>query len=96
MNGLGNLLQWERFITPSIVKLFYGLAIVVAVLAGVSGIFSGLTQMAANPVSGALAILSSFFGALVGILLARILSEAVLIMFRINEHLGAIRQRGQM
>ena len=31
----------------------------------------------------------------IGVIFARIISEFVLIMFRINEHLGAIRQRGQ-
>jgi hypothetical protein len=30
------------------------------------------------------------------VLFARVACEFVLIMFRINEHLGAIRQRGQM
>ena len=32
---------------------------------------------------------------LIGVIFARIIAEFVLIMFRINEHLGAIRQRGQ-
>jgi hypothetical protein len=96
MNDLGNLLQWERFITPSIIKVFYVLAIGMAALAGLSGVFSGLVQMAVNPFLGALTILASLIGALMGVLLARIVSEAVLVMFRINEHLGAIRQRGQM
>jgi hypothetical protein len=31
-----------------------------------------------------------------GILFARIVAEFVLMVFRINEHLGAIRQRGEM
>jgi hypothetical protein len=31
-----------------------------------------------------------------GILFARIVAEFVLIVFRINEHLAAIRQRGEM
>ena len=35
-------------------------------------------------------------GVLIGVLFARIMSEFVLIMFRINEHLGAMRNRGQM
>jgi hypothetical protein len=30
-----------------------------------------------------------------GVVLARIIAEFVLIVFRINEHLGAIRNRGQ-
>ena len=32
----------------------------------------------------------------IGILFARIVAEFVLIVFRINEHLGAIRKRGEM
>jgi hypothetical protein len=30
----------------------------------------------------------------IGVIFSRILAEFFLIMFRINEHLGAIRQRG--
>jgi hypothetical protein len=33
---------------------------------------------------------------LAAVILIRILSEFVLITFRINEHLGAIRNRGQL
>ena len=33
---------------------------------------------------------------LVGIIFARIVAEFILIVFRINEHLGAIRNRGEM
>ena len=60
MFNFRDLFQWERFITPSIIKIFYWLAVGIAVLFCLSGI----------------------------------ISEFVLIMFRINEHLGAIRQRG--
>jgi hypothetical protein len=31
-----------------------------------------------------------------GVIFARIISELILIVFRINEHLGAIRERGDM
>ena len=96
MFDLRDLFQWERFITPSIIKIFYFLVVIVAVLVGASGTLSGLLLMGVNPISGVLAIVSSLFGALIGILAARILSEFVLITFRINEHLGAIRNRGQM
>jgi uncharacterized protein DUF4282 len=91
-----DLFQWERFITPSIIKVFYWLAIVGSVLFGLSGMLSGLWLMAHNPLSGILWIIGSLLGILIGVIFARIMSEFVLIMFRINEHLGAIRQRGQM
>ena len=81
-----DLFQWERFITPSIIKLFYWLAVGISALFGLSGIVSGLALMALSPLAGLFVI---------GVIFARIIAEFVLIMFRINEHLGAIRQRGQ-
>jgi Domain of unknown function (DUF4282) len=91
-----DLFQWERFITPSIIKIFYWLAVVASVLFGLSGMVSGLWLMAHNLLSGILWIIGSLLGIVIGVIFARIISEFVLIMFRINEHLGAIRQRGQM
>ena len=56
---------------------------------------------AANQVSpqpfpvGILAILAALLMTFIGIIMARIASEFVLIVFRINEHLGAIRNQGE-
>jgi hypothetical protein len=96
MLDLRDLFQWERFITPSIIKVFYWLAVGLSVLFALSNIFAGLYMMMANPLGGLLMIVASLIGALMGILVARIASEFVLITFRINEHLGAIRNRGQI
>ncbi len=94
MFDLRDLFQWERFITPSIIKIFYWLAVGISTLAGLSGMISGLTMMAVHPLVGIFYILASLIGILIGVIFARIIAEFVLIMFRINEHLGAIRQRG--
>jgi Domain of unknown function (DUF4282) len=91
-----DLFQWDRFITPSIIKVFYWLAVGVSALFGLSGIISGLTLMSLHPLGGVLWVIGSLIGIVIGVVFARIVSEFVLIMFRINEHLGAIRQRGQM
>ena len=91
-----DLFQWDRFITPSIIKIFYWLAVGRSVLYGLSGIISGLALMSLHPLGGLLWVIGSLIGIVIGVLFARIISEFVLIMFRINEHLGAIRQRGQM
>jgi len=96
MFEFGDLFQWDRFITPTIIKTFYWLVIALIILFGISGIFSGLAAMAISPFSGFLIILSSLVGALVGIVFARIVAEFILIVFRINEHLGAIRDQGGM
>jgi hypothetical protein len=96
MFDLRDLFQWERFITPSIIKVFYWLAVIITVVFGLSGILSGLALLVQAPLPGLLLIVSSVFGTLLAVIFVRILAEFVLITFRINEHLGAIRNRGQM
>jgi hypothetical protein len=93
MLNVADLFQWERFITPSIIKLFYWLAVVVAVLSGLSTMVSGLAMMIANPLAGLILVFSGIAVILVGVIFARIISELILIVFRINEHLAAIRER---
>ena len=91
-----DLFQWERFITPQIIKIFYWLAFGIALLAGLSGVGSGLGMMFVNPIAGLITVFISVLGALAGVIFARIAAEFILIVFRISEHLGAIRQRGEM
>ena len=96
MLHLGDLFQWDRFITPSIIKSFYWLVMALIFLFGISGVFSALTLMAVSPFGGFVALLAALAGTLVGIILSRIAAEFILIVFRINEHLGAIRDQGRM
>lgn len=95
MHEWRDLFQWDRFITPSIIKIFYWLAIILTGLYGLSGIFGGLAAMALNPFAGFLMILTSLAAVIVGIVFSRIAAEFILIVFRINEHLGAIRDQGE-
>ena len=90
-----DLFQWDRFITPTIIKTFYWLVIALIVLFGISGIFSGLAMMAISPFGGFVMLLSAIASVIVGVIFSRIVAEFILIVFRINEHLGAIRDQGQ-
>jgi predicted membrane metal-binding protein len=94
MFDFSQMFQWDRFITPSIIKPAYALMVGLVILFGLSGIFSGLATMAISPFSGFIIVLSSILGAVVGIVFSRIAAEFILIVFRINEHLGAIRDQG--
>jgi Domain of unknown function (DUF4282) len=94
MFGLSDLFQWERFVTPTVIKVFYWLAVVISVLLGFAGAVSSLTTMAYNPFVGVIFLIGSVLGACMGIVMSRIAAEFVLIVFRINEHLGAIRNQG--
>jgi hypothetical protein len=96
MFNAGDLFQWERFVTPSIIKIFYWLAVGITVLFGLSGVASALGMMNVSVGAGVLMLLVSLLGMLVGVIFARIIAEFILIVFRINEHLGAIRSRGEM
>ncbi|HYS50005.1 MAG TPA: DUF4282 domain-containing protein [Xanthobacteraceae bacterium] len=96
MFRIADLFQWDRFITPSIIKLFYWLAVMITVLLGLSGMISSLGVMAYSPIAGLIMEFVCLAAILVGVVFARIVAEFVLIVFRINEHLGAIRNRGQM
>jgi len=95
MFGISDLFQWERFVTPTVIKVFYWLAVVISLLLGFAGAVGSLTTMAFNPFVGMIFLIVSLLGACLGVILARIIAEFVLIVFRINEHLGAIRNRGQ-
>ena len=90
-----DLFQWDRFITPTVIKSFYWLVIVLIGLFGISGIFSALTYMAVSPFGGFIVLLSALAGIIVGVIFSRIAAELILIVFRINEHLGAIREHGR-
>ncbi len=96
MNYFADLFQWERFITRSLIKLFYLLAVAVAVIFGLSGIFSGLGLMLVSPGLGFITVVASMIAVMAGVLFARIIAEVILVIFSINEHLGAIRERSEM
>jgi hypothetical protein len=51
--------------------------------------------MLTNPIGGAFGMVGAVLVTFIGIIFARIAAEFVLIVFRINEHLGAIRSQGE-
>jgi hypothetical protein len=94
MFGISDLFQWDRFVTRTVIKVFYWLAVVISVILGLAGAVSSLTSMAFNPFIGMMFLIASLLGACMGVVIARIIAEFVLIVFRINEHLAAIRNQG--
>jgi len=96
MFDVRDLFQWERFITPSVIRTFYGVATILILLATLGGITSALQLMQISPIAGAVTIVISLLAAFAAILGVRIGCEFVLVMFRMNEHLGALRSRAEM
>jgi hypothetical protein len=94
MMDFAELLQWDRFITPSVIKVFYWLCLAMVALAGLSLILTAFGMMAINMIAGLLMLIASMVFILTGTIFVRIVCELVMVIFRINEHLGAIRDRG--
>jgi hypothetical protein len=93
LDNIRDLFQWNRFITPYVVQFAYALAVILIVLNGLSGIVAAFVEAASRPLSGLLALLVSLIAMLAEIVFARIAAEFVLVTFRINDHLGALRNR---
>jgi hypothetical protein len=93
MFDVRDLFQWERFITPSIIRAFFWIAFFVALIGGIYGVLLGLQELPLNPLAAFLITLGSIAGTLLAILTARLVAEFVLITFRINDHLGTLRSR---
>ena len=91
-----DLFQWDRFITPTIIKTFYWLIMAVIALFGIAGSCRRFRRWPSVRSGGFIMLLSSIASVVVGVIFARIGAEFILIVFRINEHLGAIRDQGQM
>ncbi len=86
-----DLFKWDRFVATSFIELLFWLLTAIAVLLGVAGVVGGVAQVAADPAGGLLAIALSILGGFAGIVLARTLCEAVIMLFRVNENLMDIR-----
>jgi hypothetical protein len=86
-----DLFQWERFITPAIIKIFYALAVVLVGLLTLLGVTAGFGAITVSPVSALITVAGSVVAGVAGVFFARIATEFVLIVFRIDEHIAAIR-----
>ncbi|WP_051231591.1 DUF4282 domain-containing protein [Kaistia adipata] len=86
-----DLFKWDRFVATSFIELLFWLLTAIAVLLGVAGVVGGVVQVAADPAGGLLAIALSILGGFAGIVMARTLCEAVIMLFRVNENLMDIR-----
>ena len=95
MITLNDLLQWDRFVTPTAIRIFYWMALGLIVLTGLSLIFSAFGMMAVNFFAGFFMLMASILYVCAGIIFVRIVCELVMVVFRINDHLGAIRDQGE-
>jgi len=92
---IGEFLNFDRYLTPSIIRIFYLLQIALIGLLTLIGILGALTTMFHSFFFGFIALCSSLLGGAIGVMAARIVTEVVMVFFQNNEHLAAIRAQTQ-
>lgn len=91
--NLRSLLNFDKMITPTIIKILFYIGLVLSVIAGLvvffSGIATAINQENFLPALGGL--LGGPLAIIVGVLIARVYAELMILAFKIHEHLVAIR-----
>jgi Domain of unknown function (DUF4282) len=95
MIDIRDMFQWDRYITPLIAPIFFWVATLVALMAGFFGLTSGVLLITNYPLVAILLVIASILIACLGILAARLFAEFVLVSFRTNDHIYAIRVLAQ-
>jgi len=90
-----SLLNFDKMITPIIIKILFYVGIALSVIGGIIALFGGIIS-AFQQNSLAPAIGGLFGGPLVivlGILLARVYAELLIVVFEIHQNLVAIKNK---
>jgi len=92
MNFLSALFDFSfsEFVTTKIIKILYGILIVLAGVAALVAIISGFTNSVGQ---GILMLILSPLVFLLYVILARVWLELVIVIFRIAENVGEIAER---
>jgi len=91
-----DFLTFDKYLTPSIIRIFYLLQLALIGLATLSGALTALSVLFLHSFIGGLFLLAAvLLGAALGVMGARIVTEVVMVFFQNNEHLAAIRAHTQ-
>jgi hypothetical protein len=82
---MGDFLRFETMITPILIQILFWLAVIVCVIVGIIIIVSG----GEHSLGAGLALI------ILGPIVARIYSEILIVIFRINDHLRHIDHNTQ-
>ena len=93
MNSFFDIFRWDRFVSSSAVEVLFWLLAGLSILGGAYGVITGVQLLASDEARGLIAIAGSIIGGVAGMVLARILCEAVVILFRVNDSLADIADR---
>ena len=87
------LTNFEKMITPTIIKILYYIAIAAAVIAGIVVFFGGIIDGVSGGGIVKINVVQISFPLIIvlGVLFARVYAELMILAFNIHSHLVAIR-----
>ena len=90
-----DFLNFDRYLTPSLIRIFYILQVALVIVFGLSNIFAAFGMMPNSLFTGLVWLISTLIGMAIAIVAARIITEVILVLFKNNEHLAALRARAE-
>jgi energy-coupling factor transporter transmembrane protein EcfT len=88
--------SFSNFVTTKLIKFIYGIALVFAVLGFLGMVIAGIALMFSEGVAAGFAFLClSPFVLFISILLARVYSEFIIVIFRIAENMSELVEQGR-
>mgnify|MGYP001346096307 FL=1 len=79
-------IQFDRMVTPAIIKAVFWIGVIVTVLAGLAQIFAGMSA----PFGGGAQVVGGLLIIILGPLFTRIYCELLIILFKMHETLQKI------
>jgi hypothetical protein len=95
MLQLQEFLDFNHYLTPSIIRIFYILQLALIALFTLSNLFTALAFMWHSLFLGLVWLAATLIGAVVAVIASRIFTEIIMVLFQNNEHLAAIRARAE-
>jgi hypothetical protein len=87
--------SFSEFITTSIIKVLYVIAIIAAAIVALGILVTGLMALSGDPLRGVAMVILSPIAFILYVILARIYLELIIIIFRIEENTDKIVQGNQ-
>lgn len=87
-----HLFKFDTLITPSIIKFMFYFGVVLSAIGALATIGSGLAIMKYQPMAAFAYIIGGLIVALIGVIMSRVFSELVLVLFMIRDELAWQRQ----
>jgi hypothetical protein len=89
------MFQWSKFITPVAAPIFFWVATSAASTIGLLGLTTGVVLLPDYPLVAIIIVILSITTACLGVFSARLFAELLLISFRTNDHIYALRVLSQ-